>query len=387
MAKVQARMATEVALDLVQASTAIKNLTSAVSSSTSAWKAQEAYLRSVGDTAGAAKAKYDGLGEAMDAQRRKIEALQDKQRSMASMTSESAEKYLKLKKQIDATQDAMSKLDTSTEAGKATEKSMQATIEQLTSQQSKLNVGTADSARQYLNFGRQIEQANAKLASMRSQQQRAAQQMDIEDSGVKKLSSSLRVQQGLLSATVERLRSQGQGYQALETDLNGTRQRLQSLQTLQEREISLLDKTKQRFGENSEQYAKQATEVQKLGTRISETRQRINDLDGELKKQPTAWSYIRNSILGVDSAEKKAKESAINFGTVLKANVFGGWIQTGFSTLTTQLKSIITNGTQAAKAGGALEARWKNIGVSAGNIKQLTEQVGDLKTNTNLTAQ
>ena len=46
MAKVQAKMATEVALDLVQASTAIKNLTSAVSSSTSAWKAQEAYLRS-----------------------------------------------------------------------------------------------------------------------------------------------------------------------------------------------------------------------------------------------------------------------------------------------------------------------------------------------------
>ena len=135
MAKVQARMATEVALDLVQASTAIKNLTSAVSSSTSAWKAQEAYLRSVGDSAGAARAKYNGLGEAMDAQRRKIEALQDKQRSMTSMTAESAAKYLKLKKQIDATQEAMSKLDTSTEAGKAAEKSMQATIEQLTAQQ------------------------------------------------------------------------------------------------------------------------------------------------------------------------------------------------------------------------------------------------------------
>lgn len=199
MAKVQAKMATEVALDLVQASTAIKNLTSAVSSSTSAWKAQEAYLRSVGDSAGAARAKYNGLGEAMDAQRRKIEALQDKQRSMTSMTSESAAKYLKLKKQIDATQEAMSKLDTSTEAGKAAEKSMQATIEQLTAQQSKLKVGTADSARQYLNFGKQIDLAKAKLASMGAQQQRAAQQMDIEDSGVKKLSSSMRVQEGLVS--------------------------------------------------------------------------------------------------------------------------------------------------------------------------------------------
>lgn len=387
MAKVQAKMATEVALDLVQASTAIKNLTSAVSSSTSAWKAQEAYLRSVGDSAGAARAKYNGLGEAMDAQRRKIEALQDKQRSMTSMTSESAAKYLKLKKQIDATQEAMTKLDTSTEAGKAAEKSMQATIEQLTAQQSKLKVGTADSARQYLNFGKQIDLAKAKLASMGAQQQRAAQQMDIEDSGVKKLSSSMRVQEGLVSATVERLKAQGQSYQALQTSLNGARQKLSSLTEIQRREIALLDQTKQRFGENSEQYAKQATEVQKLGTRISETRQRINELDGQLGKQPTAWNYVRNSILGVDSAEKRARDSAINFGTVLKANIFGGWIQTGFSTLTTQLKSIITNGTQAAKAGGALEARWKNIGVSAGNIKQLSEQVGDLKTNTNLTAQ
>lgn len=387
MAKVQARMATEVALDLVQASTAIKNLTSAVSSSTSAWKAQEAYLRSVGDSAGAARAKYNGLGEAMDAQRLKIEALQDKQRSMTSMTSESAAKYLNLKKQIDATQEAMGKLDTSTEAGKAAEKSMQATIEQLTAQQSKLKVGTADSARQYLNFGKQIDRAKAKLASMGAQQQRAAQQMDIEDSGVKKLSSSMRVQEGLVSATVERLKAQGQSYQALQTSLNGARQKLSSLTEIQRREIALLDQTKQRFGESSEQYAKQATEVQKLGTRISETRQRINELDGQLGKQPTAWNYVRNSILGVDSAEKRAKDSAINFGTVLKANIFGGWIQASFSTLTAQFKSIITNGTQAAQVGAAMAARWKNIGVSAGGIKQLSNQVTDLKTNTNLTAQ
>ncbi|WPU43969.1 tape measure protein [Limosilactobacillus reuteri] len=387
MEKVQARMATEVALDLVQASTAIKNLTSVVSSSTSAWKAQEAYLRSVGDSAGAARAKYTGLGEAMDAQRRKIEALQDKQRSMTSMTSESAAKYLKLKEQIDATQEAMGKLDTSTEAGKAAEKSMQTTIEQLTAQQSKLKVGTADSARQYLNFGKQIDRANAKLASMRAQQQRAAQQMDIEDSGVRKLSSSMRVQEGLVSATVERLKAQGQSYQALQTSLNGARQKLSSLTEIQRREIVLLDQTKQRFGESSEQYAKQATEVQKLGTRISETRQRINELDGQLGKQPTAWNYVRNSILGVDSAEKRAKDSAINFGTVLKANIFGGWIQAGFSTLTAQFKSIITNGTQAAQVGAAMAARWKNIGVSAGGIKQLSNQVTDLKTNTNLTAQ
>ena len=387
VAKVQARMATEVALDLVQASTAIKNLTSAVSSATSSWKAQEAYLRSVGDSAGAAKAKYNGLGEAMDAQRRKIEALQDKQRSMTSITEATATKFLNFKKRIDEARDSMGQLDISTDEGKAKQKELQSQIDSLIAQQKKLDVGTTESARQYLNFGRQIDQAKAKLASMAAQRQRAAQQIAVEDSGVKKLSSSMRVQEGLVSATVERLKAQGQSYQALQTSLNGARQKLSSLTEIQRREIALLSQTKQHFGESSEQYAKQATEVQKLGTRISETRQRINELDSQLGKQPTAWNYVRNSILGVDSAEKRAKDSAINFGTVLKANVFGGWIQTGFSTLTAQFKSIITNGTQAAQVGAAMAARWKNIGVSAGGIKQLSNQVTDLKTNTNLTAQ
>lgn len=369
-------MATEVALDLVQASTAIKNLTSAVSSSTSAWKAQEAYLRSVGDTAGAAQAKYNGLGEAMDAQRRKIEALQDKQRSMASMTSESAEKYLKLKKQIDATQDAMSKLDTSTEAGKAAERSMQATIEQLTAQQSKLNVGTADSARQYLAFGRQIDQAKTRLASMEAQQQRAAQQMDIEDSGVKKLSSSLQAQQGLLSATVERLRSQGQSYQALETDLNGTRQRLQGLQTLQEREISLLDKTKQRFGENSEQYARNATRVQELGTKIQETRQRVSELNERMKQTPSGWLGRVSSRL--DSIQGKADQVSTSFGRIFGATTLANMFTNALTNVQARLVDLVKAGTDYNIEQNKMNATWSTLTGSAKKAEPMVDSINKM---------
>ena len=376
MAKVQARMATEVALDLVQASTAIKNLTSAVSSSTSAWKAQEAYLRSVGDTAGAAKAKYDGLGEAMDIQRQKIEALEDKQRSMTSMTSESAEKYLKLKKQIDATQDAMSKLDTSTEAGKAAERSMQATIEELTAQQAKLNVGTADSARQYLAFGKQIDQAKTRLASMEAQQQRAAQQMDIEDSGVKKLSSSLQAQQGLLSATVERLRAQGKGYQALETDLNGTRQRLQGLQTLQEREISLLDKNKQKFGENSEQYARNATRVQELGTKIQETRQRVNELNERMKQTPSGWLGRVSSRL--DSIQGKADQVSTSFGRIFGATAAANLFTNALGAIQARFGDLVKAGYDYNIEQNKMNATWTTLTGSAHKAEPMVASINKM---------
>lgn len=376
MAKVQAKMATEVALDLVQASTAIKNLTSAVSSSTSAWKAQEAYLRSVGDYAGAARAKYTGLGEAMDAQRRKIEALQDKQRSMTSMTSESAAKYLKLKRQIDATQEAMSKLDTSTEAGKAAEKSMQATIEQLTAQQSKLKVGTVDSARQYLNFGKQIDRAKAKLASMAAQQQRAAQQMDIEDSGVKRLSASMRAQQGLVSATVERLRSQGQAYQALETDLNGTRQRLSSLQQIQQKEISLLAQTKQRFGENSEQYAKQATRVQELGTQINETSAKVSELNEQMRRTPSGWlgnvQERLNRIQG--GADRVSTSFGRIFGATAAANMFTG----ALASIQGQLGGLVRAGAEYDITQNKMIATWTTLTGSASKAGPMIDSINKM---------
>lgn len=376
MAKVQAKMATEVALDLVQASTAIKNLTSAVSSSTSAWKAQEAYLRSVGDSAGAARAKYNGLGEAMDAQRRKIEALQDKQRSMTSMTSESAAKYLKLKKQIDATQEAMSKLDTSTEAGKAAEKSMQATIEQLTAQQSKLKVGTADSARQYLNFGKQIDLAKAKLASMAAQQQRAAQQMAVEDSGVKKLSSSMRVQEGLVSATVERLKAQGQSYQALQTSLNGARQRLSSLTEIQRREIALLDQTKQRFGENSEQYARNATRVQELGTKIQETRQRISELNEQMRRTPSGWLGKVSSRL--DSIQGKADRVSVSFGRIFGATAAANMFTGALANVQGRLVDLVKAGADYNIEQNKMNATWSTLTGSAKKAGPMVDSINKM---------
>lgn len=376
MAKVQAKMATEVALDLVQASTAIKNLTSAVSSSTGAWKAQEAYLRSVGDSAGAARAKYTGLGEAMDAQRRKIEALQDKQRSMTSMTSESAAKYLKLKKQIDATQEAMSKLDTSTEAGKAAEKSMQATIEELTAQQSKLKVGTVDSARQYLNFGKQIDLAKAKLASMAAQQQRAAQQMAVEDSGVKKLSSSMRVQEGLVSATVERLKAQGQSYQALQTSLNGARQKLSSLTEIQRREIALLDQTKQRFGENSEQYARNATRVQELGTKIQEARQRISELNEQMRRTPSGWLGKVSSRL--DSIQGKADRVSVSFGRIFGATAAANMFTGALANVQGRLVDLVKAGADYNVEQNKMNATWSTLTGSAKKAGPMVDSINKM---------
>lgn len=101
MAKVQATMSTEIALDTLQAANSIKRLTQLVNSSTNAWKAQESQMRSVGDYLGAAQAKYDGLGNAIQHQQQKIEKLKQEQSQLKGNTVEVAEQYLKYQQQID----------------------------------------------------------------------------------------------------------------------------------------------------------------------------------------------------------------------------------------------------------------------------------------------
>lgn len=101
MAKIQATMSTEIALDMLQASDSIKRITQLVNSATNAWKAQESQMRATGDYLGAAQAKYDGLGNAIQQQQAKIEKLQKEQSELKGNTAETAEQYLKYQQQID----------------------------------------------------------------------------------------------------------------------------------------------------------------------------------------------------------------------------------------------------------------------------------------------
>ena len=111
MAKIQATMSTEIALDMLQASDSIKRITQLVNHATNAWKAQESQLRATGDYLGAAQAKYDGLGNAIQQQQAKIEKLRKEQSELKGNTVETAEQYLKYQQQIDQATAKLASID------------------------------------------------------------------------------------------------------------------------------------------------------------------------------------------------------------------------------------------------------------------------------------
>lgn len=330
--KVQNEMSTRISVDAVSAIGSMSAFRNAISSASSAWRAQETALKNSGNYTEAATTRLRGLNQVIDLQKAKVEELRQRQEG----------------------------LDTSNEK----------------------------QANQFLKLERQIQSANRQLASYASQATRAKNAAQYQVSGLAQLQHQMHLTDDANRSYVASLRAQGKVVEANKAEMSGLRTSLSSLEKQQTKQRFLLKQVEQQSGKTSDAYKQQQIQLNKTGEAIGKTQSQMKELDKSLNPpHTTAWTFFRNNILQVDSAEKKARDSALNFGSVLKANVFGGWIQQGFSTMTTGLKSMITNGMQAAKVGAAMEARWKNIGMSAAGVKQLSAQVADLKTNSYLSAQ
>lgn len=380
MAKISNVMATKVALDLVDASKSVRNLTAEVNASTKAWQAQEASLKSAGDYVGAAKARLDGLGSAIDAQKEKISALQEKQESMNNISQETAEKFLKLKERIDELKVEQSSLDDITGRNKEKYESLGAEISRLEAQQSKLNVGTVKQAETYLRYGAQVDQAKAKLASMEAQQQRAEQQLELQNSGVLKLNASMRAQSALFMAHAERLQAEGRQYQAMGVQVDGLENKINQLRAIQQREMQMLESTRQRMGENSQEYLKQATRVEELGTKIAQTRSKINELNETMKATPHTW--LDGMSARLDSLQGKADRVSHSFGSMFLANTAANLFSGALATINAHFTELIASGQEYDVTQQKMVATWDTLTGSADKAQDMVNTVNNLSVKT-----
>lgn len=376
MAKVSNVMATKVALDMVEASTSIRNLTTIVNSATQAWKAQEANMRSAGDYAGAAKAKYEGLGNAISAQRDKIEALERKQSEMNNIDKEAVDQYLNLRSKLNQYREELERLDTTTNEGKERYQQLNSAIEKTKSQLDKLDTGTIKSAEQFLKYGQQVDRAKAKLASLESQRQRAAQQVDLENSGIIRLNATMQAQSALATATAERLRSQGQNYQAMVVEVNNLRSRLDSLREIQTRESQLLETTRTRMGETSEAYIKQATRVEELGTKIQETRSKLNEMNETMRRIPSGW--LGNVSSRLDSIQGKADRVSASFGRIFGATAAANLFTNALGSIRARLSDLTKAGIDYNVEQNKMIATWSTLTGSASKAQPLVDSINKM---------
>ena len=252
MAKVQAQMSTEIALDLVKASESIKSMTNLVNTSTNAWKAQESQLKMTGDYLGATKAKYEGLGSSIQAQQAKIEALKQKQSELKGDTQQTAEQYLK--------------------------------------------------------FQQQIDQATTKLSSLEVQQNKAKQSMSYYQSGLADLQKGYRQQNDLSESYVKRLQAEGRENEALQAKLNGSKTAVNNLNKQYEAQVKMLKEVAQ--SGDGDAYVKQKIRINETASAIAHAKTEQKELASELRKSnPTFFDKLKT---GIHETNSKIDELGIN---------------------------------------------------------------------------
>ena len=324
--KIQATMSTEIALDTLEASKSIKNLTQLVSSATSAWKAQETQLRQTGDNLGAAKAKYDGLSEAITRQQAKIDSLKREQSELKGNTSETAEQYLK--------------------------------------------------------YQRQIDQATTKLASMESQQQKAKSSLDYYKSGLAGLQQQFRQQNEASETYIKRLQAEGRESEVGAEKSRHLKSSIENLTNQYKIQENMLEKVAAESGKTSDKYLLQKKRLDETATSLANAKNEQEKLNEEFRKaNPTFFDKIRakakESADSVQELAEKATHTNSVLGSFREKLSFGavaGLAQTAIQGVVSSLSGMTDEVTNTSDA---IE-KFQSTMNFAGKTKEETEEATKL---------
>lgn len=329
MAKVQATMSTEIALDTLQAANSIKRLTQLVNSSTNAWKAQESQMRSAGDYLGAAQAKYDGLGNAIQNQQRKIEKLKQ--------------------------------------------------------EQSQLKGSTAETAEQYLKYQQQIDQTTTRLASLENQQRQAKNSLDYHRSGLAELQKQYKLQNESSEAYVKRLKAEGKEDEAREEQLKQYKSSITNLNKQYEKQKDMLERVARQSGKTSEEYLVQRRRLDETATSLAHARNAADRLNDEIEQSQRSSTFIgrlKDSFkrLGNEVNETEHKTSRLKgiFGATFAANLISNGFQNALGAIKGKFDEIAQSSAEYVKYQQTMNATWLTLTGNAEEGKKMVDMTNQM---------
>lgn len=329
MAKIQATMSTEIALDILQASDSIKRITQLVNSSTNAWKAQEIQMRATGDYLGAAQAKYDGLSNAIQQQQSKIE---------------------KLRKE-----------------------------------QSELKGNTVQTAEQYLKYQQQIDQATSKLASMEAQQQKAKSSMDYYKSGLAGLQQQFKQQNEVSETYIKRLQAEGKESEANEEKAKHLKGSIENLTKQYKIQEDMLQKVADKSGKTSSEYLLQKKRLDETATSLAHAKTNMDKLNDEIAESERNSSLIhrlKDSFVGLnkkvdDTADKTSRLKGV-FSATFAANVIGDGFQAVLGNIKGKFDELISSSGEYVKYQQTMNATWLTLTGNAEDGKKMVDMTNQM---------
>ena len=267
-------LATRITIDDMQAVNSLRGLKNQVSTLMNSWKAQNAMLQSVGDHLGAAKAKYEGLGDAIQKQQEYITKLKSEMETIDASTNKGSEAYARLTKQL--------------------------------------------------------SMAQKQLANLNAQQERAKKSMDYYASGADKVKSSLKEMTTSSNLMIEKLKAEGKTYQANYEQSRLYANQLSKMSSLHEKLKSSLNSIAAEQGKESDAYKRTASSLQQLDTEMAKTRSAQSKLNESFSstnlgvaKMHDSYNKISTSVSKVGSGMKEMAGKVVSAGATAGVAVAG----------------------------------------------------------------
>lgn len=274
-----ATLATRITIDDLQAVNSLRSLKNQVNTLMNSWKAQNVMLESVGDHLGAAKAKYEGLGDSIKKQEEYISKLKSEMETIDSSTKKGSEAYARLTKQLSL--------------------------------------------------------AQKQLANLTAQQERAKGSMEYYASGADKVKTSLREMTTSSNLMIEKLKAEGKTYQANYEQSKLYANQLSKMSSLQGRLKSSLNSIATEQGKESDAYKRTASLLEKLETEMAKTKasqtklnESFSSTHSSVAKMRDSYDKASNSVKKVGSGVKEMAGKVVS-GTAIAVTAVGG-LSAGF---------------------------------------------------------
>lgn len=142
--------------------------------------------------------------------------------------------------------------------------------------------------------------------------------------------------------------------------------------------------------EANEKISQTEKAIAELGGRKPVTKPTVDD--HQAKEQLTLLQRLMNRLkspfihpkMDTSQVEKGASRIKNIVHSLTKSFVFGGMITNGINAIANDLKNWATEGYEAAKAGTEVAERWKNLGMTDKEVKEVGASVKEIKENSNL---
>lgn len=349
-----------VGVDDLPAVNGLRNINSQVRTLNNSWKAQEAYLNSVGDKLGAAKARYEGLGDTIQRQKEYVEALKQQQNKANEEIAKSKEHIAALKKE-------MSEYTTAEEKSQKRYKELSADLKNYTKILERQK-------KTYSAVSSKIEGAKNKLASFAAQQKRSAGSMEYYASGADKVKTSLREMTTSSDLMIQRLKAEGKTYQANYEQSRLYANQLSKMSDLHKRLTRSLSSIAESQGKDSDAYRKTASSLEKLDTQMAKTKSEQDKLNESFSSSHLGVAKIRDSY-------DKMNKSVHKIGTGFKESA--GKIVSGVAIAGASVAGLSAGFVVASESAQKLQNSYKvtsNLLVTGGEKQaEVTKKVSEMQ--------